>query len=169
MFLAMESNRLHSIDIMRGLTLFLMLFVNDLYMPGVPQWLGHTEASYDGMGLADWVFPGFLFMVGLAVPFAISSRRQKGQSDTAIAGHIVLRSISLLFIGILMLNAGRVNAELSGIDRNWWALAMYVAVFLIWNRYPRDGMWRYGAMGLKALGMALLVWLLAIFRAGEAG
>jgi heparan-alpha-glucosaminide N-acetyltransferase len=51
-------NRIVSIDIMRGLTLFLMLFVNDLYMPGVPQWLGHTEAQEDGMGLADWVFPG---------------------------------------------------------------------------------------------------------------
>src|SRR5690606_20775215 len=39
----------------------------------------------------------------------------------------------------------------------------------IWNRYPRGGAWRYGAMGLKVLGAALLVWLLAIFRAGEAG
>lgn len=169
MFLAMQSNRLHSIDIMRGLTLFLMLFVNDLYMPGVPQWLGHTEAAYDGMGLADWVFPGFLFMVGLAVPFAVASRQQKGQSDRAIASHIMLRSISLIFIGILMLNAGRLNADLSGINRNWWALAMYVAVFLIWNRYPRGGAWRYGAVGLKVLGAALLVWLLVIFRTGEAG
>src|SRR5690606_33429573 len=100
MCLAMQNNRLYSVDVMRGLTLFLMLFVNDLYMPGVPQWLGHTEASYDGMGLADWVFPGFLFMVGLAVPFAVSSRRKKGASDGAIARHVVLRTGSLLFIAI---------------------------------------------------------------------
>lgn len=36
-----------------------MLFVNDLYTPGVPKWLVHTAAQEDGMGLADWVFPGF--------------------------------------------------------------------------------------------------------------
>jgi|GEM_PF-3977448 len=47
--------RILSIDIMRGLTLFLMLFVNDVFMPGVPKWIGHTEADVDGMGLADWV------------------------------------------------------------------------------------------------------------------
>ncbi|WP_374742105.1 DUF5009 domain-containing protein [Parapedobacter sp. 2B3] len=165
----MQNNRLYSVDVMRGLTLFLMLFVNDLYMPGVPQWLGHTEASYDGMGLADWVFPGFLFMVGLAVPFAVSSRRKKGESDGAIARHVVLRTASLLFIGILILNVGQLNSELSGIDRSWWALAMYVAVFLIWNRYSQGGRWRYGVIALKVLGVAILTWLLVIFRAGEAG
>mgnify|MGYP007097294285 CR=1 FL=1 len=62
--------RIVSIDIMRGLTLFLMLFVNDLYVRGVPSWMVHTEADFDGMGLADCVFPGFLFMVGMSVPFA---------------------------------------------------------------------------------------------------
>src|SRR6478609_5088508 len=88
--------RILSIDIMRGLTLFLMLFVNDLYEPGVPKWLMHTEAGTDGMGLADWVFPGFLFMVGMAIPYAISSRRNKGESVIKIFGHIILRTLSLL-------------------------------------------------------------------------
>ena len=63
---------------MRGLTLLLMLFVNDLYVKGVPAWLTHKAADYDGMGLADWVFPGFLFMVGMAIPFAIQNRLKKG-------------------------------------------------------------------------------------------
>ncbi len=74
-----DNNRIYSIDVMRGLTLVLMLFVNDLYMPGVPAWLGHMEADFDGMGLADWVFPGFLFMVGMAIPFSIGKRRAEGQ------------------------------------------------------------------------------------------
>jgi len=50
-------NRISSIDIMRGLTLVLMLFVNDLNMNVAPAWLGHRPADFDGMGLADWVFP----------------------------------------------------------------------------------------------------------------
>ena len=67
-------NRISSIDIMRGLTLVLMLFVNDLNMNVAPAWLGHRAAEFDGMGLADWVFPGFLFIVGMAIPFAFSKR-----------------------------------------------------------------------------------------------
>jgi heparan-alpha-glucosaminide N-acetyltransferase len=57
---AVPTIRIRSMDVMRGLTLFLMLFVNDLFIPAVPKWLVHTEADEDGMGLADWVFPGFL-------------------------------------------------------------------------------------------------------------
>ncbi len=163
-----KAPRLLTMDIMRGLTLFLMLFVNDLHMSGVPPWLGHREASYDGMGLADWVFPGFLFMVGMAIPFAITSRRKKGESNSTIAGHIVMRTASLLFIGVLMLNAGRVNPELSGINRNWWAVGMYIAVFLIWNMYPKSGP-RLLEFTLKGIGIALLAWLLFIFRAGTPG
>lgn len=48
-----RTNRILTIDIMRGLTLFLMLFVNDLYVPGVPHWMVHTDANYDGMGPGD--------------------------------------------------------------------------------------------------------------------
>src|SRR5690606_39936170 len=88
----MKSNRIMSIDIMRGITLFLMLFVNDVYIPGVPNWLVHAEASEDGMGLADWVLPGFLFMVGLSIPYAIEARRRKNQRSKSLWSHILVRT-----------------------------------------------------------------------------
>ncbi|WP_286753171.1 MULTISPECIES: hypothetical protein [Sphingobacterium] len=47
---AVPTIRIRSMDVMRGLTLFLMLFVNDLFIPAVPKWLVHTEADEDGMG-----------------------------------------------------------------------------------------------------------------------
>lgn len=164
-----KTNRILSIDIMRGLTLFLMLFVNDLFVPGVPHWMVHTAADYDGMGLADWVFPGFLFMVGLSVQYAISSRVQKGQSKKQIFGHVVIRTLSLLLIGVLMLNSGRLNPELSGISENLWAILMYVSIFLIWNSYPENEKLKKFFLGLKILGIAGLVILAVVFRAGEPG
>jgi len=164
-----KTNRILSIDIMRGLTLFLMLFVNDLFVPGVPHWMVHTAADYDGMGLADWVFPGFLFMVGLSVQYAISSRVQKGQSKKQIFGHVVIRTLSLLLIGVLMLNSGRLNPELSGISENLWAILMYVSIFLIWNSYPENEKMKKLFLGLKILGIAGLVILAVVFRAGEPG
>lgn len=164
-----KTDRILSIDIMRGLTLFLMLFVNDLFEPGVPDYLVHAKGNFDGMGLADWVFPGFLFMVGMSIPYAIGSRQQKGQSTIQIFGHILLRTISLLTIGVFMLNTGRLNAQLSGISGNLWAILMYVSVFLIWNKYPENLKLKKLFVGLKVLGFVGLVALALIFKAGEPG
>jgi predicted acyltransferase len=160
------SQRISSIDIMRGLTLVLMLFVNDLNMKVAPEWLGHMKADFDGMGLADWVFPGFLFIVGMAIPFAFSNRLAKGQSLLKISFHIIIRTLSLLLIGVLMLNTGRVSAELTGISENLWALLMYISVFLIWIDYPPQTS-KYLSKSLKILGIATLIFLLIKFRSGQ--
>jgi len=156
--------RVLSIDIMRGLTLFLMLFVNDLFVPGVPAWLVHTEANFDGMGLADWVFPGFLFMVGMAVPFAVQSRLKMGDTWPRVLVHIFVRTISLLIIGIFMMNSSRLNPEIAGISKNLWAILMYISVFLIWNQYRNLS--TTGVLLLKGIGFLGLISLAAVFRSG---
>jgi heparan-alpha-glucosaminide N-acetyltransferase len=162
-----DSNRIYSIDIMRGLTLILMLFVNDLHMPGVPAWLGHRAADFDGMGLADWVFPGFLFMVGMAIPFSISNRIAKGENTYSLVRHIVIRSVSLLIIGVLSLNSGRVNAEFTGMSENLWSILMLIGVFLIWNKYTENDKNFFTIAGLRLAGIALLVFLVFRFRSGQ--
>ncbi len=162
-----SSSRVYSIDIMRGITLILMLFVNDLYMPGVPSWLGHMKADFDGMGLADWVFPGFLFMVGMSIPFSIGKRISEFQDSTKISRHIAIRSISLIIIGVLMLNSGRVNPELTGFGKILWALLMYLGVFLIWNDYRENSNNFFTITGLKLVGVAILVFIVFKFQSGE--
>ena len=162
-----ENYRITSIDIMRGITLILMLFVNDLFIPGVPSWLGHRPADFDGMGLADWVFPAFLFMVGMAIPFSIGKRISDGQNTISIAKHIGIRSVSLLIIGVLMLNSERVNPEFTGIGKNLWTFLMYAGVFLIWNNYTKSEKNFFTIEGIKLAGIALLVFLVFRFRSGE--
>lgn len=164
--ITMASERIASIDIMRGLTILLMLFVNDLNMDVVPAWLGHTVAGHDGMGLADWVFPGFLFIAGMSVPFAFSKRTAMGLTSADNSRHILTRSVSLLIIGILMLNTGRVNPELTGIGKNLWALLMYIAVLLIWNNYPDKEQKIYRNTGFRLAGIGLLILLVFRFRSG---
>ncbi|MBN1998385.1 DUF1624 domain-containing protein [candidate division KSB1 bacterium] len=93
----MHSNRYASIDMFRALTMLLMIFVNDLWtLSGVPGWLGHKAAQEDAMGLADVVFPAFLLIVGLAIPWAIKARKNRADTNIQIAGHILLRTIALL-------------------------------------------------------------------------
>jgi predicted acyltransferase len=160
-------NRISSIDIMRGLTLVLMLFVNDLNMSIAPAWLGHRAADFNGMGLADWVFPGFLFIVGMAIPFAFSRRFSSGQSLYDISRHILTRSLSLIIIGVLMLNSGRVNPELTGISKNLWAILMYLGVFLFWNDYPDKENKFFTVTALKFTGLAIFTFLVLKFRSGQ--
>ena len=162
-----EKNRIESIDIMRGLTLVLMLFVNDLNMPGVPAWLGHREGNFDGMGLADWVFPGFLFMVGMAIPFAIGNRVAKGEKTLSLSKHILIRTLSLLIIGVLMANSRNVNGEYTGLSKSVWSFIMYSGVFLIWNNYNVTDKNRILVTGLRILGVIMIIPMVYIFRSGE--
>src|SRR5215210_4102425 len=94
--------RLQSIDIFRAVTMFLMIFVNDVdAVTNIPGWIKHAEANTDGLGFADTIFPAFLFIVGLSLPFAIRNRIKKGYSQTSIAAYIGIRGFALLVMGFL--------------------------------------------------------------------
>ncbi len=74
--------RLSSIDIFRGLTMMLMIFVNDLAsVKGLPWWTYHMPRRANGMTYVDMVFPAFLFIVGMSIPLAIRSRLNKDESN----------------------------------------------------------------------------------------
>jgi heparan-alpha-glucosaminide N-acetyltransferase len=86
------NRRLPAIDCFRALTMYLMIFVNDVAgVVNIPKWIGHTQAQEDGMGFADTIFPAFLFIVGLSLPHAIGNRLSKGQSFLQIALHLLWR------------------------------------------------------------------------------
>lgn len=76
-----HKKRIRTIDIIRALTMFFMIFVNDLWtLTDVPKWLLHTQTNEDGMGFSDVIFPLFLFIVGLSIPLAINIRKKKNDS-----------------------------------------------------------------------------------------
>jgi len=73
--------RLLSIDVLRALTMLLMIFVNDASsVGGIPAWLDHAKETEDALGFADVIFPAFLFIAGLSIPLAIKSRISKGDT-----------------------------------------------------------------------------------------
>ncbi|MDR2148451.1 MAG: heparan-alpha-glucosaminide N-acetyltransferase domain-containing protein, partial [Tannerella sp.] len=67
--------RIAALDVFRAITMFLMLFVNDI--PGlknIPHGLLHAAADEDMLGFSDIIFPAFLFAMGMAIPYAIDAR-----------------------------------------------------------------------------------------------
>ena len=81
---APRAPRVTSIDALRGFVMFTMIFVNDLAGAPrelVPDWMVHFSDRHrggSGMTFVDLVFPGFLFIVGMSIPFALGSRLNQG-------------------------------------------------------------------------------------------
>src|ERR1700744_6141263 len=93
------STRVLSIDILRGITIALMILVND---PG--DW-GHTYAQLDhakwnGFTLTDLVFPNFLFIVGASIIFSLQSRISRGESGPILALHTLRRSAIIFAVDV---------------------------------------------------------------------
>ncbi len=167
----MASTRLKSIDILRALTMLLMIFVNDLWsLTDIPGWLEHKAASEDGMGLADVVFPAFLLIVGLSIPHAIRARQKKGDSKLLITRHILERTLALLIMGVFMVNLENISSENLLFSRSLWQILMTLAFFLIWNIYRGPVMGRFSPWILKGLGWAILIFLAITYSgAGDGG
>lgn len=129
-----------AIDMLRALTMTLMIFVNDFWkIHDVPQWMEHAKWGVDFMGLADFVYPAFLFCVGMSVPYAIESRYRKGYSGEATAGHILLRTLSLLIMGAFIGNSeARLAPDFTLYSIGFYWLVAVAAFFLVWNSYPKD-------------------------------
>ena len=93
--LALAARRILSIDVFRGMTIFTMVFVNELAgISDIPQWMKHYPAQVDGMTFVDLVFPAFLFIVGMSIPFATQARFSKGDSTQDVFKHVGLRRAS---------------------------------------------------------------------------
>lgn len=163
------TTRIASIDIVRALTMVLMIFVNDLWsLKDIPVWLGHVPAGVDGIGLADIVFPAFLFIVGLSLPFAIDARRKKGDTQLQLVTHILVRTIALLVMGVFLVNGETINATATGMPRHLWYSISCLCFILIWNQYPGKAN-RYLVYTAKAAGIITLFILAFIYRGGEDG
>jgi heparan-alpha-glucosaminide N-acetyltransferase len=163
------ATRIASIDIVRALTMVLMIFVNDLgSLKDIPLWLEHVEPGVDGIGLADTVFPAFLFIVGLSLPFAVENRRKKGDTTMQLAGHVLLRTIALLIMGVFLVNGETINQEATSMRSYAWYSLSCFSFILIWNLYPRN-LNRMVILVAKALGIITLVTLAFIYRGGEDG
>jgi heparan-alpha-glucosaminide N-acetyltransferase len=159
------SARIASIDIFRGLTMVVMIFVNDLAsVQGLPWWTYHAPAKADLMTYVDMVFPLFLFIVGMSIPIAIERRLKKNPSILSLWKHIVLRSFSLLVLGLILANAEKGDATRMGINSNVWAVLGLSGGVLLWGIYSGNKIGPKLLRFLHLLGFTLLVVTFAIFR-----
>ena len=98
-----------------------MVFVNDLAgVADIPAWMKHVDAEVDGMTFVDVVFPAFLFIVGMSIPFAVQSRLTNSNT-LGFWRHVLQRTLGLLILGVFMVNSGEMNIEANLIPKWIWA------------------------------------------------
>jgi predicted acyltransferase len=162
--------RIASIDILRALTMLLMIWVNDFWtLKDVPKWLTHASATEDYMGFSDIIFPLFLFIVGLSIPFAIKNRLDKGDSRNKITKHILIRSLSLLLIGLFMVNWETSYYGIIYGGNQFWGLLMVAAVCLIWMNWKKSPISKKWHIPLQMFGWIILLYLALIYKGGPNG
>ena len=134
-----SSQRIVSIDIFRGLTMILMIFVNELAeVKGLPWWNYHAPAQINVMTYVDMVFPAFLFILGMTIPIALERRMLRNSSLLQIGFHVLLRTIALIVLGLILANAGLGDGALMRIGPNLWTILALTGAVLFWNAYPKS-------------------------------
>jgi predicted acyltransferase len=132
--------RMLSIDFFRGFTMFLLigestrLFSHILSIDtGFTQFIGNQLSHHEWHGLHFWdlIQPFFMFIVGVAIPFAVANRQKKGDTDKSIAFHAYKRSFLLLFLGwaLYCIGPGRIVFRLQDVLAQM--SVTYLVAFLI--------------------------------------
>ncbi|MGO4290751.1 DUF5009 domain-containing protein [Chitinophaga sp. RAB17] len=165
--MSIKTNRLLSIDAFRAITMLLMIFVNDVSgVSNIPAWIEHVRGDEDGMGFADTVFPTFLFIVGLSIPYAIGYRIKKQQSFLKIETHIVLRSVALIVMGFFHVNLESYSSA-AVLPYAVWEIIITLSFFLVWLDYP-ETMSKTLRYSLTAAGIVLLALMAWLYKGGDA-
>lgn len=94
-----HSSRLASVDALRGITVAAMLLVND---PG--DW-SHVfwpldHATWNGSTPTDFIFPMFLFVMGVAIALAIVPRLEQGHASSVLRNAALWRAVRIVILGI---------------------------------------------------------------------
>jgi len=142
--------RLASVDVYRGMVMFLML-AEMLHLSGIEKivdgdgWLAQaadwlnfhtTHVAWRGCSLHDMIQPSFSFLVGTAMALSVVARRNIGQSWQRMLWHAILRSFVLVFLGIFLRSLGKPSTNftfddtLTQIGLGYWMLFLLSSLSL---------------------------------------
>jgi heparan-alpha-glucosaminide N-acetyltransferase len=155
-----------AVDAYRGLVMLLMMgevmdfaAVHRAYMHSL-FWrilaFNQTHVEWAGMGLHDMIQPSFTFLVGVALPYSIASRLQKGKSFWPLLGHTIWRSFLLIALGIFLRSIHSPQTNFTFEDTLTQIGMGYTVAFLLAFCRPR---WQWTAFGVILVGY-WLAWAL---------
>lgn len=107
---AIPSQRIMSVDALRGFDMFWIAggapFVMEffkLFSNPLPPWLGRHFDHVEWEGFVGWdlIMPLFLFIVGVAMPFSVGKRIERGDTRSMIYRKVIYRVVMLWVLGMI--------------------------------------------------------------------
>lgn len=97
----MTQSRLISLDALRGFTIAAMVLVN---FPGSWNYVYEPleHAAWNGITPTDFIYPFFLFIVGVSIVLAFSKRLGSETPKAALYKKIVIRSLKIFAVGVFL-------------------------------------------------------------------
>ena len=105
-----QSERLQSLDVLRGFDMFWIIGGGSLivalseatkwgWLQVIAEQMEHVK--WDGFHFEDLIFPLFMFISGVAIPYAITAKVEQGVNRKLLFSKIFKRGIILVFLGII--------------------------------------------------------------------
>ena len=96
-----QGTRIEALDIFRGITMAGMILVND---PGIATniYAPLEHATWNGITPTDFIFPSFIFIVGVSIVLSLSGQLQKGVAKKVIIRKVCRRAVALYLIGVFL-------------------------------------------------------------------
>eukprot|EP01111_Echinosteliopsis_oligospora_P017978 TRINITY_DN8006_c0_g1_i1.p1 TRINITY_DN8006_c0_g1~~TRINITY_DN8006_c0_g1_i1.p1 ORF type:complete len:620 (+),score=124.10 TRINITY_DN8006_c0_g1_i1:36-1895(+) len=95
-----KKSRVASLDVFRGICITIMIFVN--YGGGGYWFFNHSV--WNGLTVADLVFPWFIFIMGVAMPLSFNAMFKRGETKVSVLRRVVRRSVILFALGLFINN-----------------------------------------------------------------
>ncbi|WP_128545152.1 acyltransferase family protein [Larkinella soli] len=149
------SDRLVSLDALRGFTIAAMILVN---FPGDGDHVYHPlqHTRWNGLSFTDLIAPTFLFIIGVSIAFAYSRRLASGEPKGGMVRKIVVRSLKIFAVGMFL----NLLPDFNFADLRWTgtlhriALVFLLCALLFLNTDWKKQAW-IGAFVLVAYWLAL--------------
>src|SRR5207247_1037943 len=107
------------------------------------------HVSWAASSVRDPIPPSFSFLVGVALPCSIASRRGRGQSTLVMTGHALWRALLLILLGVFLRSVGRAQTNWTFEDTLTQIGLGYPLLFLLGLRSPG---FQWGVLGLLMVG-----------------
>ncbi len=148
--------RLGALDVFRGVTIVLMILVthhggtlNDTF-----PWLKHAE--WHGVTVADFVYPFFLWIIGVAMSFSFAKRIENNADKQVLLVSVLRRSTMLFGLGLFVVNASLnfslETIRMTGILQQIALCYLVGAVIVLYTSRDRLIYW--------IMGLLLIYWML---------
>ena len=158
----MKSSRLVSLDAMRGFTMFWIVgggvlietlahFGDFSIINFLVRQVGHSQ--WEGLRFYDCIWPGFMLMVGVSIPFAFAKRSQT-QSYSRILRHAIKRFIILFLLGSLRESVSLGSPRLIELSSALQPIAVAYIISFLLVRKPWKVQAAVGILILMVYGLA---------------